>query len=192
MGEIQIVSFLMWTTSPDVINCFFPPMFPPILIMKTAATSSLPSVRLSITKRRSCVWPSRVCPIHLWHPSLPSSVAAVRRWGCLFLGRASAGGRHSAHRLLLRLHGDVSISSGAGGAGRRILRDRAPSSGVPVLAHHGESHDAPENTLVATREVCKGLFNAQLNSFIELRRYTSFTIFGRVIIHFILGYLNIL
>lgn len=35
----------------------------------------------------------------------------------------------------------------------RVLRLGAPSGGVPVIAHRGGSHDAPENTLAAIREV---------------------------------------
>lgn len=35
----------------------------------------------------------------------------------------------------------------------RVLRPRAPSGGVPVVAHRAGSHDAPENTLAAIREV---------------------------------------
>lgn len=35
----------------------------------------------------------------------------------------------------------------------RVLRPRAPSGGVPVVAHRGGCHDAPENTLAAIREV---------------------------------------
>ncbi|XP_026208021.1 glycerophosphodiester phosphodiesterase 1-like isoform X2 [Anabas testudineus] len=35
----------------------------------------------------------------------------------------------------------------------RVLRPRTPSGGVPVVAHRGGCHDAPENTLAAIREV---------------------------------------
>ena len=35
----------------------------------------------------------------------------------------------------------------------RALRPGAPSGGVPVVAHRGGRHDAPENTLAAIREV---------------------------------------
>nr|XP_020477790.1 glycerophosphodiester phosphodiesterase 1-like isoform X2 [Monopterus albus] len=38
---------------------------------------------------------------------------------------------------------------------RRVLRPRAPSGGVPVVAHRGGSHDAPENTLAAIRAASK-------------------------------------
>ncbi|XP_041852570.1 glycerophosphodiester phosphodiesterase 1-like [Melanotaenia boesemani] len=37
----------------------------------------------------------------------------------------------------------------------RVLRPRAPSGGVPVVAHRGGSHDAPENTLAAIREASR-------------------------------------
>ncbi|KAM4531707.1 glycerophosphodiester phosphodiesterase 1-like isoform 2-T2 [Odontesthes bonariensis] len=37
----------------------------------------------------------------------------------------------------------------------RVLRARAPSGGVPVVAHRGGSHDAPENTLAAIREASR-------------------------------------
>ncbi|XP_020503574.1 glycerophosphodiester phosphodiesterase 1 [Labrus bergylta] len=37
----------------------------------------------------------------------------------------------------------------------RVLRPRAPSGGVPVVAHRGGSHDAPENTLTAIREASR-------------------------------------
>ncbi|XP_030591129.1 glycerophosphodiester phosphodiesterase 1-like [Archocentrus centrarchus] len=38
----------------------------------------------------------------------------------------------------------------------RVLRPRAPSPGsVPVVAHRGGSHDAPENTLAAIREASR-------------------------------------
>lgn len=39
----------------------------------------------------------------------------------------------------------------------RVLRPRAPSGGVPVVAHRGGCHDAPENTLAAIREVRYGI-----------------------------------
>lgn len=35
----------------------------------------------------------------------------------------------------------------------RVLRPGAASGGIPVLARRGGSHDAPENTLAAIREV---------------------------------------
>ncbi|XP_073351177.1 glycerophosphodiester phosphodiesterase 1-like [Pagrus major] len=37
----------------------------------------------------------------------------------------------------------------------RVLRPRAPSDGVPVVAHRGGGHDAPENTLAAIREASR-------------------------------------
>ncbi|CAJ1075036.1 glycerophosphodiester phosphodiesterase 1 [Xyrichtys novacula] len=37
----------------------------------------------------------------------------------------------------------------------RVLRPRALSGGVPVVAHRGGSHDAPENTLAAIREASR-------------------------------------
>ncbi|XP_054464095.1 glycerophosphodiester phosphodiesterase 1-like [Anoplopoma fimbria] len=37
----------------------------------------------------------------------------------------------------------------------RVLRPSAPSGGVPVVAHRGGSHDAPENTLAAIREASR-------------------------------------
>ncbi|XP_044187811.1 glycerophosphodiester phosphodiesterase 1-like [Thunnus albacares] len=37
----------------------------------------------------------------------------------------------------------------------RVLRPRAPSGGVTVVAHRGGSHDAPENTLAAIREASR-------------------------------------
>nr|XP_046271609.1 glycerophosphodiester phosphodiesterase 1-like [Scatophagus argus] len=37
----------------------------------------------------------------------------------------------------------------------RVLRPRTPSGGVPVVAHRGGSHDAPENTLAAIREASR-------------------------------------
>ncbi|KAM3864149.1 glycerophosphodiester phosphodiesterase 1-like [Diretmus argenteus] len=36
-----------------------------------------------------------------------------------------------------------------------VLRPRAPSGGVPVVAHRAGSHDAPENTLAAIREASR-------------------------------------
>lgn len=35
----------------------------------------------------------------------------------------------------------------------RVLRPSGPAGGVPAVAHRGGSHDAPENTLAAIREV---------------------------------------
>lgn len=40
----------------------------------------------------------------------------------------------------------------------RVLRPGAASAGVPVLANRGGSHDAPENTLAAIREVLQKYF----------------------------------
>ncbi|KAM7371996.1 hypothetical protein PAMP_009196 [Pampus punctatissimus] len=37
----------------------------------------------------------------------------------------------------------------------RVLRPRTPTGGVPVVAHRGGSHDAPENTLSAIREASR-------------------------------------
>ncbi|XP_047427106.1 glycerophosphodiester phosphodiesterase 1-like [Mugil cephalus] len=37
----------------------------------------------------------------------------------------------------------------------RVLRPGAPSGSVPVVAHRGGSHDAPENTLAAIREASR-------------------------------------
>ncbi|KAM7386887.1 hypothetical protein PAMA_009489 [Pampus argenteus] len=37
----------------------------------------------------------------------------------------------------------------------RVLRPRTPAGGVPVVAHRGGSHDAPENTLAAIREASR-------------------------------------
>ncbi|XP_067333458.1 glycerophosphodiester phosphodiesterase 1-like [Channa argus] len=37
----------------------------------------------------------------------------------------------------------------------RVLRPRGPSGGVPVVAHRGACHDAPENTLAAIREASR-------------------------------------
>ncbi|XP_041634337.1 glycerophosphodiester phosphodiesterase 1-like [Cheilinus undulatus] len=37
----------------------------------------------------------------------------------------------------------------------RVLRPRAPTGGVPVVAHRGGSHDAPENTIAAIREASR-------------------------------------
>ncbi|KAK2833461.1 hypothetical protein Q5P01_017350 [Channa striata] len=46
----------------------------------------------------------------------------------------------------------------------RVMRPRAPSGGVPVVAHRGGCHDAPENTLAAIREASRnGATGAELD-----------------------------
>lgn len=57
----------------------------------------------------------------------------------------------------------------------RVLRPSGPAGGVPAVAHRGGSHDAPENTLAAIREVtcsqhthlelCTSLCTIQLKNF---------------------------